>query len=319
MPANVKVVIPCLNEGMRIAQNLRVIREQARLAEGVSVSLLLVNDGSTDQTYDALTDLLEEFGEELEVLSFTHNFGKEAAIYAGLQHSAGADAVVVMDADLEHPPELLPEMINAWQQGHLVVEAVRRDQLQRSGMRGLGATAFYQLMRKLAAIDLTRETDYKLLDCRVIEQLLRFPERERFFKGLIKWIDQPAYTIPFAGTAQPAASSWSFLRLLRYGLNALTSFTSLPLHAVTAVGLLVFITSLAFMSRSLYMKMVGESVDGFTTVIGLQALFASAIMFSLGIIGSYLAKIYEEVKARPVYIINSEKTHLKPTKNPEKT
>jgi dolichol-phosphate mannosyltransferase len=310
MPQELKLIIPCFNEGRTIEANLQAIYAEASKADTVTVRLLAVDDGSTDDTWAQLESLRSSGTLPLEILAFTHNFGKEAAIYAGLQHSADADAAIVIDADLEHPPELIPQMVGAWQNGKLLVEAVRDSQPDSPGLRGFGTRWFYQAMQKLAGFDLARESDFKLLDRAVIEQYLRLPERSRFFKGLIKWIDQPSHRIAFTPPGGEADSNWSLPGLLRYGTNALTSFTAMPLQLVTGVGFLVFLLSAVFLSRALYMKIMGQSVDGFTTVIGLQALFASAIMFSLGIIGSYLGKIYDEVKSRPVYIVRSDKTQL---------
>jgi glycosyltransferase involved in cell wall biosynthesis len=306
----IRVILPCLNEAAHITATLESVAISAQLVKEVAIDILLVDDGSTDATYSHAINFSDTSSLNVDILCFTHNFGKEAAIYAGLRQSAHYDAVIVMDADLEHPPELIPEFVEAWRAGNAIVEAKRSVAPHRTGLHSIGATLFYSTMQRLSGIDLALDCDYKLLDKAVVQTYLKMPERTRFFKGMVRWIDQPSHTIEFTPPAR-RNSAWSLRSLAKYGVDAVTSYSILPLQLVSVVGFLVFLISMVFLARAMYMKFAGIAVDGFTTVIGLQALFASAIMFSLGVMGIYLGKIYEEIKDRPLYITDYGKSRIR--------
>lgn len=309
--SDIRIVIPCYNEGAALSENTRRIAACASDIPGVDVSFLFVNDGSSDGTLKALRELSPALPNRTRYISFTRNFGKEAALTAGLQYSMDADAVIVMDADLGHPPALIPELIERWREGYLIVEAVRDGADTRNAVRSWLARGYYRSLQILAGMNLGKDTDYKLLDRRVVVDYLALPERQRFFKGLIKWGGYSSWRVPFERPgAQPSKSGWRLRDLFAYGLNSMTSFTTLPLQLVTYLALAVFFVSAISGVATLIRWLLGDSVEGFTTVIVLLALFASAIMLSVGILGFYVGKIYEEIKARPPYVMDYRNCHL---------
>lgn len=277
----------------------------------VTTRILLINDGSTDDTLVELDAVRKLYPERVEYVSFTRNFGKEAALCAGLRASVNADAVVIIDADLEHPPSLIPELIHYWLQGYLVVESVRSRRHSVGGTRGWLTRRFYTLLKGLTKMDLERETDFKLLDRAVVADYLNLPERHRFFKALVKWGGYRSKTVSFdTPERKKPQSSWHFFSLLGYGLNSITSFTTLPLQLITYTAVAVFMVSGIFGAITLGRWAFGSSVQGFTTVIVLLALFSSAIMFGIGLLGFYVGKIYDEVKGRPTFVIDHRNSYL---------
>lgn len=308
------LVIPVYNEASVIAAHLSEIVVQAKPpGADYEIELLIVDDGSTDGTPQVLAEFCRAhpFGSHI---GFTRNFGKEAAIQAGLDHARG-DAVVVLDSDLQHPPALIPRMVELWRGGARVVEAYKTHRGRESVAAGLLANGFYRVFRRIAGLDLHGQSDYKLLDRVVVEQYRGLQERQRFFRGLIHWMHFPAARVPFEVPERAGGDSrWSRIGLLRYALRGITAFSSAPLALVTWCGFLTLIVGAAFGALALIQKMQGDALDGFTTVILLQTFFSGALMLSLGIVGHYLARIYDEIKGRPGYILHPPAT---PARVPE--
>ncbi len=305
--SHVVIVIPVFNEGEPLIKSLRVILREAALAAtrtGLHASILVVDDGSSDGTPARLAQHFE-LGSEIAYLRLARNCGKEVAILAGLCAAQDASAVVVMDGDLQHPPALLLPMFEAWLAGSDVVEACKSSRGKEGWFRGLGARLFYGLFRAATDLDIEHHSDFKLLDAKVVAVYVALPERKRFFRGLISWLQFPSMRVQFdvAEGARPA-SRWSSAHLLRYAVSSLVSFTSVPLQLVTWCGGLTFLVSLVFGGKAIYDKWTGHAADGFSTVILLLLLIASILMFSLGLIGLYVARIYDEVKQRPPYQID---------------
>ncbi len=303
------VVLPVHDEAEGVVHVLETIVAAVRHVPEARWELVVVDDGSSDATVERV-GAMEPDGYALRLVVLTRNFGKEAAILAGLEHARG-DAVVVMDADLQHPPELIPRMVELWRAGAQVVEAVKENRGREGAVSGLGARVFYALFSWLSGLEVANASDFKLLDREVVEHYCRLPERNRFFRGLIPWMGFTTARIPFS--VPPRAhgrSSWGRWRLLRLAVSALTAFSSAPLHLVTALGVFVFLISAVFGSIALYQKFTGVAVSGFTTVILLQLLIGSVLMVSLGIIGSYLARVFEETKGRPPFILDRRRSRL---------
>jgi dolichol-phosphate mannosyltransferase len=301
----IAIVVPVFNESVVLPASLPRILAVAQ-SSGCSILLIAVDDGSHDETWAVLGQLAETYPELLPI-AFTRNFGKEAAILAGLRaaiQDPQVQAIVVMDADLQHPPELLSQFIDHWRGGALVVEGVRDEQAYRGFFRNLGAQVFYFLMARFGQLRMSGSTDYKLIDRRVANQLLSLGERARFFRGLVLWLGYPRIQVPF--TVAPrlgGQSQWGLLSLTRYAWENLTAFSSAPLKLVTVLGVIGLAVGTLLAAKALIDKFFGISVDGFSTVILLSIIFSSLILVALGIIGSYLARIYEEIKSRPVYIL----------------
>ena len=257
---------------------------------------------SRDNT-DGIVHRICEKLDNVKLLSFTRNFGKEAAIHAGLDHANG-DAVIVMDSDLQHPPELISQMISRWIEGAFIVEAYKFSRGRESLINRLLANGFYKVFNNLSGMDLRNKCDFKLLDRKVVEAYKALPERGRFFRGIVHWLGFPAVRIPFEVPERVhGGTSWSRLRLASFSISAITSFSAKPLQFVTILGVLTLSISIIFSGIAVYDKITGHAVSGFTTVILLILIIGSIIMFSIGLMGIYISRIYEDIKSRPGYII----------------
>jgi polyisoprenyl-phosphate glycosyltransferase len=296
------VVVPVFGEGRHLSRVLERLDEVLRLAD-VSYELIVVDDGSTDDSW-AIIKAEAEIRPSLRALRFTRNFGKEMAVRAGLEMASGA-AVVVIDGDLQQPPELIPEMIRRWRTDDVdVVEAVREDRGTEPMTSRLTARLFYAVFRRLSGSDLKGATDYKLMDRRVVEAWLSMEERNPFFRAMIAWLGFRRAVLRFdTANRVGGASRWSLSKRLRLAATAVTAFSSRPLHLVTFGGLGFFVFAVVLGIQTVARKLSGSAVSGFTTVILLLLIIGAAVMISLGIIGEYLARIYEEVKRRPHYVV----------------
>lgn len=296
------VVIPLYCESETIPRTLPVIQAVLDTLP-LPYEIVLVDDGSPDATWQVVQQQ-RATASHMRAIRLSRNFGKEAALAAGIEGASGA-AVIVMDADLQHPPELIPEMVRLWQEEQAdVVEAVKQDRGKEPLLRKWGAGLFYDVLDRLSGYDLQRMSDYKLMDRQVIDAWLRMGERGIFFRGMIAWLGFRHRHVSFVVPERTGGTSrWSTLRLIRMAINAVTIFSSRPLHIVTFLGGLFFIAAILLGMQTLFMKLSGNAVSGFATVILLQLIIGSLLMISLGIIGIYLARIYEEVKGRPRYVI----------------
>ena len=305
---NVAIVIPVLNEAKSIIENLDVISACVNKICGTVFSLIVVDDGSSDNTVLLLRQYAQEH-ERVSLLCLNRHFGKESAIIAGLHASRYFDATIVMDSDLQHPPTLIANMINLWAQGSKVVEAVKRSRGKESVSKGVLARIYYFVFNYLTRLNISNHTDFKLLDRDVVETYCALPEHRFFFRGLVQWMNFPSQEIGFsvAESTRPA-SVWRFGTLVSYAVTSITSFTAFPLQIVTGLGALTFVLSLIVGSMALADKFADRAVDGFTTVILLILLIGSILMFSIGLIGIYIGHIYDEVKGRPKYLINKQQS-----------
>lgn len=300
----ISVVIPLYKE----AANLRPLLSgvKAALAKtGSPFELIIIDDGSPDETWQILTEEAKAFP-TLHGLRLSRNFGKELAICAGLERARG-DAVIVMDGDGQHPPELLLEMVRLWQtSGADIVEAVKSKRGPESFTQRFGALLFYIFLNKLAGVNLKGTSDFKLISRRALDAWLQMEERNVFFRGMTAWLGFTRVQIPFEVPVRASGETgWSFPKRLKLALTGLSAFSWLPLQFVTLAGLVFFVFSVLFGIYTLALQLAGRSVSGFATVILLLLIIGSLLMLSLGIIGEYLARIYEEVKRRPRYVIAS--------------
>ena len=265
--------------------------------------LVFVDDGSTDGTWEEITKAAEQ-DPAVRGVSFSRNFGKEAAIFAGMEAAVG-DCCAVMDCDLQHPPEKLPEMYGLWQQGWEVVNGVKADRGRESGFHGFAAKSFYRIMSKAVRIDMSRASDFKLMDRRVVDTLLALSERRRFFRALSAWVGFRATEVEFNVAERTVGSThWPMVSLFRYAVSNIASYSSAPMQFVTVLGVLMLLLSIALGVQTLVNWAWGKAADGFTTVIILVLLIGSILMISLGIIGYYIAQIFIEVKGRPRYLVS---------------
>ncbi|MCR5717065.1 MAG: glycosyltransferase family 2 protein [Lachnospiraceae bacterium] len=299
--ARLSIVLPSYNEQQNIARTHQTLQDILTQA-GIEYELIFISDGSKDGTYEEIKRIAAR-DPNVKGAEFSRNFGKEAAIFAGLNLALG-DAVIVMDCDLQHPPKMIPEMWKLWQEGYEVVEGVKNSRGKESLFHKLAAGGFYRLMSRMMHIDMAATSDYKLLDRKVVNVLLDLTERNTFFRALSFWAGFRSTKIYYDVQERAfGESKWSFGSLMRYAISNVTSFSTIPLQMVTVLGVVSIIFSLILAVQTLVRFLLGDSVEGFTTVILLILIIGGFIMLSLGIIGHYLARIYEEVKGRPRYII----------------
>jgi glycosyltransferase involved in cell wall biosynthesis len=298
----ISIVIPVFNEEKRIENNIHTILNILRNHK-INHEFILVDDGSIDRTWQKIQNLSNAIP-NIHAIRFSRNFGKESALCAGLDIVQG-DACIVMDVDLQHPPEIIPDMVKLWNEnGYEVVEGVKTSRGKERIVNRLGASLFYKLLKRLSGFDLTNASDYKLLDAKVITAWRMINERNTFFRALSLWVGFKRISVPFdVAEREGDVSKWSFIKLIKLALAAITFFSSIPLQIVTFLGMLFLIGALVLGADTLYMKIRGYAASGFTTVIILQLIIGSVIMISLGIIGTYIARIFDEVKNRPRYII----------------
>jgi polyisoprenyl-phosphate glycosyltransferase len=298
----VSVVIPLYNEGSHVGELLSDLKE-ALQETGCRFEVVLVDDGSPDDTWERIKDEARAFP-NLRAVRLSRNFGKELALCAGLERARG-DAMVVMDGDGQHPPSLVPIMVEKWRtSGADIVQAVKVKRGRESATSKVGAFLFYVILNKLSGFELRGASDFKLMNRKVLDTWLAMRERNVFFRGMTAWMGFNVAQIPFdVALRRTGKSGWSYLRRAKLALIGITTFSSFPLHFVTFAGVIFFIFAVGLGIQTLYLKLAGRALTGFATVILLELIIGSLLMISLGIVGEYLARIYEEVKGRPRYII----------------
>lgn len=295
------VILPSYNEEKMISVAAETLAGILDAAE-IPFELLFINDGSKDGTWNEICRAREKDPRVCGVC-FSRNFGKEAAMFAGLEKARG-DCCVVLDCDLQHPPEKIVEMYRLWEQGYEVVEGIKHDRGEESGMHRFAANTFYGIISKATGIDMVSSSDFKLLDRKVVDTLNAMPERNVFFRALSFWVGFKKAEVTYDVRERVAGESkWSTRSLIKYAITNIGSFSSVPLHLITVLGIVTLIISIVFSVVALVQKLAGTALGGFTTVIILLLFIGSIIMISLGIIGYYIARIYEEIKGRPRYII----------------
>ena len=295
------VVVPCFNEAEVLpAFHARVI---AALAEtGMAWTLLYVNDGSTDGTLALLRGL-----PDATVLNLSRNFGKEAAVTAGIDHATG-DAVILIDADLQDPPELIPELVRRWRQGFDMVYAQRRARVGDSWMKRRTAQGFYRLMQRVGRVQLPPDTgDFRLMSRRVVVALGQLREQHRFMKGLFAWVGYPSCAVPYDRAARAAGvTKWNYWRLWNFAIDGITGFTVMPLKVATYFGLLVALGAVIYgviiMMQTL---LFGNPVPGYPSLLVVVLFLGGVQLMTLGVIGEYLGRVFNETKQRPIYLVES--------------
>ena len=296
------VIIPAYNEEQNIAlaaETLTGLFER----ENISNEIIFVDDGSKDKTYLEICRAAEK-SDNVKGVSFSRNFGKESAIFAGLEEASG-DCAVVFDCDLQFPPVKIIEMYRLWEKGYEVIEGVKSDRGGGSLMYNMFAKTFYKIMSRFVGVDMQSTSDFKLIDRKVIDALLSLPERNTFFRALSFWSGFNSTQVEFKVEKRAnGTSKWNLTKLTKYAVSNITSFTTAPLQLITVIGsiLLCFMAILAVQTLARYL--CGSSAEGFTTVILLLLLIGGSLMLALGVIGYYIARIYEEVKGRPRYIVS---------------
>ena len=302
---SISCVVPCRNE----AGNLDALL--TRLTDVLCActrqwEIIIVDDGSTDATVMTLLPWTEFPG--IRVLQLSRNFGKEAALTAGLQASCG-DLIVMMDADLQHEPELLPDMLAKWCDGADMVYAIRANRDDEGTLKRLGTRLFYAMINAADRVSVPADAgDFRLMSRKVVDAILALPERNRFMKGLYAWVGFKAVALPYTPAPRLSGhSQFSLWRLVKLSLDGLTAFTTWPLRAVSLIGFIL--AGLSFLYGGFLTAaylMFGHGVSGWTTIVVSLMLFAGIQMISLGVVGEYVGRIFEEVKGRPLYVVKRE-------------
>lgn len=300
--SRLSVVLPAYNEEQMLAKTCRTLKKILDLAE-INYELVIVDDGSTDQTWKIIEETAEK-DRNVTGVHFSRNFGKEAAIVAGLAQASG-NAVAVMDCDLQHPPEVLVKMYRLWEQGYEVVEGIKKSRGTETVFHRKSAGFFYRIMSRATGFNMENASDFKLLDRKAVESVLSMPERSMFFRATSSWVGFKSTSVLFEVQEREAGESkWSTGSLIRYAFRNIVAFTTLPLQFVTIGAGGCFICSLLLLIYSLVRYFTGHAVEGYTTLLIVMLFIGGAVMMSLGIIGYYIARIYEEVKRRPRYIVS---------------
>lgn len=310
VPVRLSLVIPVYNEEAVLLALRRQLEQVFSRLVDVEAEVVFVDDGSDDRTSSILSEFVEADA-RYKCIVLSRNCGHQAALTAGLDHASG-EVVVIMDADLQDPPELIPRMLELWRKGFDVVYGQRTQREGESFLKRGTAHLFYQLLGKLAGVGIPRNTgDFRLLDRKVVEALKQMPERFRFIRGMVSWVGFRQVPIPFDRPARRAGTTkYPWRKMVRFAFDAIFSFSVLPLRITTFFGLIIVGLSVIEIVRTIYLRIIAQ-----TTVPGFSAIFVAVLFLGglnllfLGIIGEYIGRIYGEVKGRPLYIVKEYKMH----------
>ena len=297
------VVAPVFNE----EGNVRLFCERTAAAlDGVPFEIVLVDDGSADETPAILAELAGA-DRRIRVVTLSRNFGHQTALTAGLEHARG-DAVVMIDADLQDPPEVIPELVEWWRKGSDVVVAARESREGETRFKLTTASWFYRLLGRVAQIEVEQNAgDFRLLSRRALDALLAMPERNRYIRGMTAWVGFTHTSVPYSRAARHSGETkFSPIKMLRFSFDAIASFSYVPLQIATLLGF--FFAAAAFLSIpvAIAFRIAGEFVPGVTTTVIAVLLLGGIQLMAIGIIGEYLGRVYDEVKRRPLYLVESK-------------
>jgi glycosyltransferase involved in cell wall biosynthesis len=300
------IVVPCYNEQDNLDgffQRLIPVLEGC----GLTWEVVCINDGSRDDTL-AVLKVWHDREERIKVLGLSRNFGKECALSAGLDHARG-EAVIPMDADLQHPPEVIPEMLAKWREGYDVVYAVRKARTGQSWLSRLQAKAFYWVFDRLCEVPLPREVgDFRLLDRKVVDVINDMPERTRFMKGIFAWVGFRQTGIPYDQEERlHGETKWSVMALLRFAFDGLVAFSDYPLRFGALIGTVISIVAFFYIVVRVVKTLIfGIDVPGYESIITIMLFLGGVQLITLGVIGHYLGRVFNEVKGRPLFIIRDK-------------
>ena len=296
------VVVPVFNEEGNLPE---LHRRLAAVLPAVvdSWEIVFVDDGSRDRSWQLIRDLAAA-DPHVRGVRFSRNFGHQMAFAAGLDHARG-DAVVIMDADLQDPPELIPELVARWREGHEVVYAVRTRREGETLFKKLTASVFYRLLRRITQVEIPVDTgDFRLMGRRALEAFRRLPERHRFTRGLVAWVGFSQVGVPYARAARKAGeTNYPLRKMLRFAVDAITSFSHVPLQLATWLGFLTSLFAFAYIVVVVVLKFVGISWPGYTSLMAAILFLGGVQLVMIGLLGEYLGRVYDEVKGRPLYLV----------------
>ncbi|MEY8328898.1 glycosyltransferase family 2 protein [Lachnospiraceae bacterium 48-33] len=307
----VDIIVPCYNEEDMIDMFYRETVKTVNTIENYSFRFIFADDGSRDGTYQKLMGLAQEH-EDVKFLSFSRNFGKEAAMYAGLFYSTG-DYVIIMDADLQHPPALIPDMIKGIEEGYDCCAARRSTRKGESKIRSVFSRMFYNLSNRFTDVDLVQgAVDFRIMTRQMVDSVLSLAERQRFSKGIFAWVGFRTKWIPYENVERiMGKSKWSFWGLFKYAIDGITAFSVAPLRTVTFMGSVISFLAFIYIIFTLIQTFVyGIVVPGYVTTLCAVLFLGGIIELSIGILGGYVARIYIEIKGRPIYILKNTNIEL---------
>ena len=299
------IVVPMHNEADVLDQLFERL-ESATGGLGVALEIICIDDGSTDATFGMLVARAQQ-DPRVKVISLSRNFGKEAALTAGLEAATG-DVVVPIDADLQDPPELIAEFLTLWEQGYDVVYGVREDRSSDTAAKRVSAGLFYRLFNLVSDHRIPASTgDFRLMDRKVIDAINQLPERNRFMKGLFAWVGFRQVGVPYVRPARAAGdTSWGYLKLWRFALDGVTAFTTLPLRIWSAVGVVAALFAVLYaVVLIIRVLVVGREAPGYASIMVVVLFGFAAQMIAFGVMGEYIGRMYEEVKRRPIYMVKT--------------
>ncbi len=301
------VISPCYNESDVIGLFYETLRPVLESLDHLDFEIVFVDDGSSDDTLAQLNRLAQS-DPALRVLSLSRNFGHQVALTAGIDHAAG-DAVVMMDSDLQHPPSVIPELVRQWRAGHDVVNAIRQRTDGEGWFKGLTSRGFYALLNALSGTKVPAgAADFCLLSRRVCQSLRDMPERHRFLRGLVSWAGFDRAFVPYVAPQRAAGrTKYSMVKMVGLALDAVFSFSAEPLRLALRAGIGITIFGFAYLAYSLiYGYLLSGLVPGYSSLIALMMILGGSQLMFIGLIGQYLARIFEEVKGRPIYLLKQE-------------
>lgn len=303
-PPLISIVAPCFNESETVDLFVSAIDKILNDAD-FNAEIIFIDDGSRDDTRARLSRLAAS-RENVRAIALSRNFGKEAALTAGVDHARG-NAVIVMDVDLQDPPDLILDFVRKWRDGFDVVYAAREDRQSDTAAKRATANWFYRLFNKVSAIKIPENAgDYRLMDRRVVDHIKALPERSRFMKGLFAWVGFNAVAVPYVRPERAAGETkFNFWKLWNFAIDGFTSFSTAPLRVWTYFGVVVAIVSILYALIIIMQTLIfGVAVPGYASLLVFILFFGSIQMISVGILGEYIARLFAEVKQRPIYIVD---------------
>lgn len=308
----ISVVIPVFNEIEVIDACYARLTEVMRGLDGFDYELVFVDDGSRDDTHARLVTFHAQ-DPHLKIIKFSRNFGHQIAVTAGVDEASG-DAVVIIDADLQDPPEVIPQMVRKWQEGFDVVYGVRKRRAGESRLKLMTAAAFYRLLRSFTNIEIPADVgDFRLLSARAAEQLRKLREKDRFVRGLVSWVGFRQVGLPYERESRLAGETkYPFRKMLKFAVDGITSFSSLPLRLASWLGYLASFLAFIYLASVFVQRAMGYTVEGWATIMVAMLFMGGVQLICIGIIGEYIGRIFNETKGRPMYVVESVHEHHKP-------
>lgn len=310
MNKKITILIPAYNEQEVVYQLFNRLNKVLNTLYSYEFEILFVNDGSSDRTIDIIK-ALRKTDQRVCYVDLSRNFGKEIAMIAGLDYATG-DAVVIIDADLQDPPELIPEMIRYWEEGYDDIYAKRRSRSGETWLKKSTANIFYKVLKKMTRIPIQEDTgDFRLLDRRCVEALKKLRETQRYTKGMFSWIGYNKAEILFDRDSRAAGETkWNYLRLINLAIEGITSFTTAPLRLSALFGCIISVIAFLYMGWIIVKTFLyGESVQGYPSLMTVVLFLGGIQLISLGVIGEYLGRVFNETKGRPLYFVNEYNDH----------